>query len=285
MTAGCFLFLSTPAIYAQISTDDGTPISPETPQLREKFRYQENEHADDITWSHEFSYALDPANELRLDVPFRHREVQFTDSAGNTHSETLSGPGDISLQWQHSLKQQDWVMGSNRFALNLKLEAPTGAHDETDDGVDIPRRMQLGQGDWSISVGGVYTRVEDRHRFSVQGEATHHTRHDGMRMGEELGLNLAYWYRLYPATHEPGQRQVEIRGVFEFLSTYRFSSEQGGTELNDDGLNLWAAPGLQIYLSPEVQVETAFQVPVTQGIDDTLGDREYAVQLNIKILF
>lgn len=284
VTAFVFCCIS-PVLNAQIFTDDGTPISPETPQLREKLRYQDNENANDLHWSHEFSYALNPANELRLDVPVRHRNIQFTDDSGTGHSETLTGLGDVSLQWQHSLDQTDWVMGSNRLALNLKLEAPTGNDDELVGGVEIPRRLQLGSGDWSTSLGGVYTRVEDRQRFSIQGVITHNTRHDGMRMGEELDLNIAYWYRLHPVKHDPEKDQTEIRGVFELLSNYRFPSERGGTNLEDDGLNLWASPGVQIYVSPKIQLETAVQVPISQKIDDDLGDRYYGVQFNLKILF
>ncbi len=286
LVTGLVFFMSTPSLlYGQIFTDDGTPISPETPRLREKFRYQDSENAEDVTWAHEFSYALDPANELRLDVPTRHRDVRFTDNSGEKHSKTLTGLGDVSLQWQHSLRQTDWVMGSNRLAVNLTLKAPTGEDDKTVDGVDIPRRLQPGTGDWSTGVGGVYTRVEDRHRVSVQGTFTHHTRHDGIRMGEEVDLDLAYWYRLYPATFEPGQRSDEFRGIVELNSTYRFESEENGSDPGDNGWLLWASPGVQYYASPAIQLETAVQFPVVDGIEDSIGDRHYAVQFNVRFLF
>lgn len=280
-----FLSVAATGSEAQVFTDDGTPISPETPQLREKLRYQNNENAEDTTWSHELSHSLDPINELRLEVPLRRREVQFTDAGGVEHSETLAGPGDVSLQWQHSLRQTDWVMGSNRLAVHLRLEAPTGNEDQSTKGITLPRRLQLGQGDWSTTVGGVWARVEDRQRVAVQGEVTHNTRHDGIRMGEEADLNLAYWYRLHPAQFSSIEEQVEVRGVFELLSTYRFPSRRGDTELEDDGFYVRVAPGLQFYASPTVQLETAVQVPLYNKIEDVLGDRNYAVQLNVKVLF
>ncbi len=285
--AGAMIVVLFPAgqVWAQIVTDDGTPISPETPLLREKLRYRSSENVDDTTWSHEFSYALDPANELRLEVPVRRREVEFTDNKGEEISETLTGFGDVSLQIQHSLHQTDWVMGSNRLAFNLKLAAPTGTDDATEKGVEIPRRLQLGQGDWSSGVGGVYTRVEDRTRYAVEGTFTHHTRHEGIRLGEELDLNLAYWYRLYPAQFEAQQLRNELRGAFEVFSTYQFESERNGSGVGDDGWNVWVSPGLQYYMSPKIQLEAAFQVPVIENTEDVLGDPRFATQLNVRILF
>lgn len=285
MLALLFLPIMAPLLPAQIFTDDGTPISPETPELRTKGRYQNNENAEEASLTAELSLSVDPTREFRLAVPMERRRIQFEDDEGKKQRDTLTGPGDVTLRFQQSLQQTDRVMGSDRLALNISMNAPTGDDNRSVDGVRIPRRLQLGSGDWTAGLGGVYTRVEDRHRFSIQGTVLYHTRHDGLRRGEELHLDLAYWYRLLPSSFEPDNEQRELRGVFEINTEHRLESRTNNSGLGDSGTNVWLSPGLQFYASPTIQVEGALQIPIIEGIDDAVGDRQIAAQLNLKILF
>ena len=163
--------------------------------------------------------------------------------------------------------------------------APTGDHDATAGGVELPRRLQLGTGGWGVGVGTAFTVIRDRHRFSAELFYRHRTRHDGFRLGDSYQLNLAYWYRITPSVFDAQEEEVEVRGVFELLSTYRTDSVGGAGSLGDGGHEIWAAPGVQIYLSRDVLIEAAVQIPISQDVDDAFGRRKWGATLGIKFIF
>ena len=70
---------------------------------------------------------------------------------------------------------------------------------------------------------------------------------------------------------DPEEAEVEVRGVFEILSTLHADSIGGQGDLGDGGLEIWAAPGIQIYLSRDILIEAAVQLPIFQDIQDSLG--------------
>lgn len=136
------------------------------------------------------------------------------------------------------------------------------------------------------AIGGTaFTVIRDRHRVSLEAAYLHRTRHEGFRPGPELELNCAYWYRLYPAHFEPGERRIEIRPVLELLSTYRYASDRSSGKLDDDGTNLLLAPGLQIYPRTDLLFEIGLQIPLVQGIDDDRGDLRGSITFAVKFLF
>lgn len=213
------------------------------------------------------------------------RDVSSEGFAGFNLSENMSGLGDMSFQIKYSLSQTDDVMSSTRWAVLGELVAPTGRDDRKANGIRMPRRLQLGTGGWGYGIGTAYTVIRDRHRFSTDVYFRHRTRHEGFRLGESLHWDLAYWYRLTPATHDPENETIEIRGVFELLSTYQFESRQGNRGAGDEGLLVWAAPGLQIYPRRDVLIEASVQIPVVQTGDDVIGDRRWGFLIAVKFLF
>ncbi len=276
--------LPTPA-RANIETEDGGVTSPELPTARGFLRYTETGDLRDLRLDAQAIVGLTTKIELRLTAPLvLHRRVEFADAAGRGNDKALAGLGDVRLRAKVSLFQSDEVMKSTRFAALAELVAPTAEHDRRDGGVEIPRRLQLGTGGWGSGIGAVVTLVRDRHRFSADAWLRHTTRHDGFRAGPTAHLDVAYWFRLHPARFETGE-ELEVRLVAELLATYRVESRAGERGADDEGFEVWAAPGLQLYVTPSVQLEVNVRIPVVDEIEDDLGHRRLGAGLAVKIRF
>lgn len=279
------LLLAQPA-FGQILTENAGVTSPETPTLREYITIFESENLTDVRLNHQLLLGLNPKTELRLTIPtVLHRRGSFDTLGGLGASEDMAGLGDISLRLKYSLFQTDDVMASTRWAILGELVTPTGDADKKDDGVRVPRRLQLGTGAWGFGLGTAYTVIRDRHRFSTDVYFRHRTRHEGVRLGQTVHWDLAYWYRLTPAKHNPEKETTEIRGVLELLNTYRFESRLGDHGSGDQGLQVWFAPGIQIYPRRDLLIEASVQIPVIDNNDDALGDRRWAFLIAVKFLF
>jgi len=271
---------------AQILTENAGVTSPETPTVREYFTYFESENLTDVRLNHQLFLGLNPRTELRLTIPtIIHRRATFPGFLGANDSKSMTGLGDVSLRLKYSLSQTDEVMASTRWALLAELVTPTGNDDQKHYGASVQRRLQLGSGGWGFGIGTAYSVIRDRHRFSTDLYFRHRTRHDGERMGPSVDWNLAYWYRLSPAQHDPENETTEVRGVFEILSSYRFEGRVGDRGADDQGLQVWVAPGIQVYPRRDVLLEASVQIPVIDHVDDSLGDRRWAFLFAIKFLF
>ena len=270
---------------AQIVTENAGIVSPEAPILRESLGFFDAENLREARWTSQFIFALGEQRELKFSLPVVWRESTFQPSGGSEETADLFGLGDASIRLKQSLWQKDDIMESTRWALLTELGLPTGEDAEEKDGAEVPRRLQLGSGDWSMGLGSAFTVIRDRHRVSVEGLYRHRTRHDDIQLGSSAELNLAYWYRLSPAAFQAGEEVTEVRGVLELLSAYRFPSEIGTDSQDDDGTLIWFAPGIQIYPGTSVLFEASVQVPILQDLDDAVGDRNWAASLVVKFLF
>ena len=285
-TSVAVLLLLAQTAFGQIFTENAGVTSPETPTLREYFTYFESENLTDLRLNHQLLLGLDPKTELRVTIPtILHRRASFDTFGGFDASEDMAGLGDVSLRLKYSLYQTDDVMASTRWAILGELVAPTGRDDKKDGGVRIPRRLQLGTGAWGFGIGTVYTVIRDRHRFSTDFYYRHRTRHEGVRLGETAHWDLAYWYRLSPAKHDPEKETTEVRAVLELLNTYRFESRVGETGADDQGYQLWLAPGIQVYPRRDLLFEASVQLPIIDNVDDAIGDRRWGFLVAVKFLF
>jgi len=279
------VFLGGPQLAAQVFTANAGVASPELPSVRFLSSYRETDNVRDLGSLLQYTYSPTSSLEARLSLPFISRDLEFQDPAGVRHRDVLFGPGDLELRLKQSLLQDDDVLESTRWALMATGTAPTGDHDARDDGVEIPRQLQLGTGGWGLGAGTAFTLIRDRHRFSTEIFYRHRTRHDGFRLGDSVHLNLAYWYRLSPAVFASGQDQVELRGVFELLSSHRSDSRSSAGSPDDGGYLILACPGIQAYPSRDVLIEAALQVPIFQDMDDAFGDRQWGAFIGVKLIF
>ena len=271
---------------AQIFTENAGVTSPETPTLREYFTVFDSENLTDVRLNHQWLLGLNRRTELRVTIPtVLHRRATLKGLLGAHADATMAGLGDVTLRLKYSLAQTDDVMESTRWALLTEIKTPTGEDDEKHARLRLPRKLQLGTGAWAYGIGTAYTLIRDRHRFSTDFIYRHPTRHDGVRLGQSVHWNMAYWVRIAPEQHDPDHETTEVRAVIELLSSYTFDSHIDGHDRNDGGPLVWLAPGIQVYPRRDVLIEASVQIPVYQDIDDPLGDRRWGFLFAVKFLF
>jgi len=261
-----------PSALAQIWTENAGTISPTAPVLREMISIQRNQNLNEVRLESAFGYSWEPGQELRLVVPWVWRSGQFR---GQSFSQ--NGLGDLRLRYKGLLFKEDRVMASERLAWLTELTLPTGESGANPGGLRLPRELQNGMGSWQLGMGVAYTRIEDRHRWAVE---TMFRKGLSGPIPDQLEANLAYWYRLTPERFSD-DGDFEVRGVVELLASHRF----GGQLPNMRGDLIWLAPGLQLYPSPDFQLELSLQIPLHQSVNDALGTRRIGGALAAKFQF
>jgi outer membrane putative beta-barrel porin/alpha-amylase len=268
------------SLWAQITVENAGTISPETPIWQSRLEYAKTEHTTDIRLLEKFDWAPNEVMDFELAVPLVHRDVEFDAVDG-----TLEGIGDASLRGKYLITKVDDVMASTRFAVLGGVRLPTGDFDEEEDGVELPRKMQLGTGAFGFYGGPLFTYINDRHRFAAELIGRYNLERDDFQVGPSLQIGLSYWYRITPATIEVAGAETEIRGVIEVTSTFYWESELPGEGTGDDGNITWLSPGVQIYPAFWALFEFSVQIPIVETVEDDHGDRKFGVLATMKFLF
>ncbi|MFY9345439.1 MAG: hypothetical protein WAT39_23310 [Planctomycetota bacterium] len=263
---------------AQIVTDNAGVASPELPALREVVTFRQARNVDEIRLDTQWIWSPSPTFETRTTLPFVWRDLG---------ADAIDGFGDVAVRGKQSLWQHDDVLSSTRLAALGELSLPTGDDDDRGaQGVLLPVKLQPGSGATGFGGGAAFTLIRDRHRFASELFYRHTLMDDGFAPGDRIQGNLAYWYRLLPARFRdaPERDLLELRGVLELLTTHRCESH-ATSGLDDQGTEVWLAPGLQFFGRGRVLFEASLQVPVFQDVGDVFGRRQWAATIAIKFLF
>lgn len=263
-------------LLSQIVTENAGTTSPETPIWQTRFEYSRTSHLTDLRAVETFFWAPNEAMDFALAVPIAHRDVE----AG-----TLEGIGDVAARWKYSIWKEDDVMQSTRFSALLGVKFPTGRFHEEEDGIEVPRKLQLGTGSFDFTGGPLFTYIHDRHRFAAEAIGRTNLERDDFRLQPSLRIGLAYWFRVAPEILEVAGEETEVRGVIELTSFFYGESKLGEAGLGDPGNITWLSPGVQVYPALWALFEASVQIPIYQDVDDLLGDRKPGVLLTIKFLF
>lgn len=250
--------------HAQVETANGGITSPQSPELKVRAMLVPAEEADLTLFEVVGSWGLDPKNEIRGVLPYVISTYQGLEKAGL---------GDVGLHYKHLIHGDNGVMTSDRFSLLVDATLPTGASSDP----RFPPRAQLGLGTPALGVGLVYSLIRDRHRASFE---LGYMQPLGNGYAGTTRLNLAYWYRLSPASFPENESPTEVRAVLELLGEVR-GSEFG----QPPGTLIYLAPGLQIHPSRQLQLEMNVRVPVAQSFQDGMGDRQVGGSLMAKFRF
>ncbi|HZN39783.1 MAG TPA: transporter [Planctomycetota bacterium] len=269
---------------AQIYTTDARVASPELLQLEERVDYLVRDRGEDLRAATTLVWS--PADWLQTDwtVPFLHRRARFPSGGGFVSSE-VDGLGDVVLNTKWALLRNDEPMETDRVSLLAGVLLPTGDYEDSEQGVPLPRRLQLGLGCPGAAVGLGATWVRDRHRAAVAFRGWHFAEHDGFAPGEELSLDLAWWYRLSPARFGPGMDGPEWRMTVELLSRWVADDELAGQSQQNGGGEVAAALGLQCSVVPSVRVEVGARAPLASDLDHPAGDERFMFPLSVRCFF
>ena len=269
---------------AQVYTTDARVASPELPQLKERVDYLVRDRGEDLRAATTFVWS--PAHWLETDwtVPFLHRRARLPSGGGFVSSE-VDGLGDVVLNTKWALLRDDEAMATDRLSLLADVLLPTGDHEDTAEGVQLPRRLQLGLGCPGAAVGLGATWVRDRHRAAVALRGWHFAEHDGFAPGDELSLDLAWWYRLSPARFRPGVGAPEWRLSVELLSRWIADDDLSGQSQHNGGGEVAAAIGIQCSVVPSVRFEAGARAPLASELDHPAGDERFMFTLSVLCFF
>lgn len=273
------LLTSTPAS-AQIVAENGGTTSPETPQVRLRIQSAVWQNAEEHSAVAEVHYAPFAGLELSVGIPVLWKQIRV----GEARDER-TGPGDAWFGGKYVLYKKDGTMTSDRLAVFASMELPTGGWRDELDGSDEPyaRKLQLGSGTWDGTLGVAGTVIRDRHRFAANLAGRASSGHDGVRPGGLARLDLAYWFRLFPAEFKPGESGMELRPVIE-LSVVRHSRTRG-ENADDRGWRVWISPGLQFYLTESLLLEGNVSLPLYDSVNDQFGDSRFIAFVGFKLHF
>jgi hypothetical protein len=274
-----FLMSAFPAS-AQLVTENAGTISPETPLARLQIRGGHWEDVDEVTVAAEVHYGFHPRVEGSLTFPVVRRVIERGDDV-----ETIGGLGDVAAGLKINVYKTDGVMTSTRAAVLIGVEAPTGEWRNEFDGETEPfaRKLQPGSGTWDFSYGVAFTSIHDRHRFAADLIGRASTERSDVRPGPQARLDAAYWFRLLPATFEPGSAGMELRLVLDASAVYRWRTHGGPGD--DSGLRVWLSPGAQFYALKWLLFEANVSLPLYDGVEDEFGDARWEGYAAVKILF
>ncbi|QDU85221.1 hypothetical protein Pla163_23490 [Planctomycetes bacterium Pla163] len=269
--------LLAPTAAAQIRVANAGITSRETPQVTETVEVRSFENLQQVRFETRLAIALSGATSLDVTVPVVRNDAEF-----GALADVDTGLGDVGLRVQHSLHQSDAVMRSTRYAVYATARLPTGDDEAlVSGGVLLPRKLQLGLGSVGLGAGAVASFIRDRHRLSFSAGFRWSDEAGGFQLGGEVEVAAAWWYRLRPAVFEDLD-VIEVRGVLELIGTWRGNSELQGVALSDAGFEAWLAPGVQVFARDDLLVQASLALPIADGIDDALGEREWAWLLALR---
>ncbi|HEU4394093.1 MAG TPA: hypothetical protein VFS92_00900 [Planctomycetota bacterium] len=272
---------SASAASAQIVVENAGTVSPETPILQSRFETARWDDGSEVRLTESYFWAPRPRLDFGLSVPLVRREL---DSPFGPDAE-YGGIGDISFRVKNTFHQADGVMRSTRFGGLAGVQLPTGSWHEEEEGVDVPRDLQVGTGTLGFYGGALFTHIADRHRFAGEVIGQIHTERDDFQPGSSLRLGGSYWYRISPSIVEVAGARTEFRGVVELTHVYFADGRVNGDRVGDGGTETTLSLGVQVYPTTSVLFEAAVQVPLHETTRDSRGDRGVGGLLTLKILF
>jgi len=186
-------------------------------------------------------YGITARDNILLIAPYVSKDLDLRLPSGRSLSRSSSGLGDLSLIWKRRVYRFDDVSETERVALLLGLQTPTGEYNQRDVLGKLPRPLQPGSGAPTVLVGGVYSHVKDRVGFHGDFVYRATTRAHGYEFGDRVQYDLTAEYRLLP-TRFPG---TQLNLVLELNGVFALSDRAGGRVPNTGGHTLFLSPGLQ----------------------------------------
>ncbi len=205
-------------------------------------------------------HAVTPRTVLIAAVPYLHKTFEQSGTA-----QTNSGFGDAVLMARQTVLAADFIKGNRRMVLFAGATIPTG--ETASESGPLPMPVRLGLGTVNVLGQAVYSYVNDRLGIhGALGYTAATASKFGVRIGDRLGYDLAFGYRLFPATYRT-LHDVTLAGYLEFDGTVEQPATQDGNPLaNTGGHTLYLSPGLQLLPVQNWAIEASFQLPIVRQL-------------------
>lgn len=215
-------------------------------------------------------YGLRPKWSLIAVAPMVTRTFERTVNSQRI-SETVFGPGDVTLYVKYRFYKKDAFLASRQFAAQLGVKLPTGADNSKDRfGNRLPQPLQLGSGSVDTRFALIFTEARNRLIFSGDLGYTLKTEANEFEFGDLFNYDFAAKFRLLPAKFIDGGSNHQLFLFLELNGVVGRKAKAAGHEIPDSGGHqLFVAPGLQFFLLENFLWEAGVQVPVLQNLNGT----------------
>jgi len=217
-------------------------------------------------------------------IPFARRHTEFTAEGGNVVNGNQFGLGDIAVLARYKAIMTHGMESTYMLSLNAGVKTPTGRTNGYDSqGNLLDAHIQLGTGSTDFLVGCSGIAAFDRAALianvltSITTQGAH-----GHRFGNSVNYDLSLRYRLFPEGYEG----VQFFGVVGLTGEWRGREIQDGTPDENSGGNVaYISPGAQVFFTPSVSVEAAFQYPVVHALHGEQLGEDFRIMTGIQLLF
>jgi hypothetical protein len=194
---------------------------------------------------------------------------------------TNSGFGDALLMVRHTVLAADFIKGNRRLVLFAGATLPTG--ETASDSGPLPAPLRLGLGTVSLLGQAVYSYVNDRLGLhGALGYTAATAAKFGVRIGDRVGYDFAFGYRVLPATYRT-LHDVTVAGYLELDGSVEQPATRSGNPLaNSGGHTLFLSPGLQVIPVPNWAIEGSFQLPVVRQLRGTQLGPTWSLALGVR---
>ncbi len=209
-----------------------------------------------------------PRRDLNVAMSLPYVSKELTREDGRRRG--AEGLGDASLFALYRFFRQDRPQGTIEATVLGGLKLPTGASERSDAQGRLPPALQPGTGSVDGLVGLSLGSISRRWGLYLGTLGKVNTEADAFKAGDTISYNLAVQYQLFPDWPTPELSQLnlslELVGITATRDTVQGASvpESGGTEF-------FLAPGLQYFLGPQWVIETAVEIPISRGLERSLG--------------
>lgn len=219
-------------------------------------------------------------------VPILHKELNLTAPGSPRGSLSDRGLGDTTILLKHRFYVNNFQSGGFQAAVIGGVKLPTGDNDERDDqGQLLPPSLQLGTGSVDVPIGVVMTAFRNRIGINADVLYKFNSKSDDFVFGDEMKLNLAVGYRLFPREYTSFENKV-LNAYMEVNTVIsQRASCDGLVVANSGGSMVFISPGLQWVLHPRFLIETAVQIPAVQELNGTQLAFGSTVNFGVRLLF
>ncbi len=161
----------------------------------------------------------------------------------------------------------------------------TDNNERDDQGQLLPPSLQLGTGSVDVPIGVVMTAFRNRIGINADVLYKFNSKSDGFEFGDEMKLNLAVGYRLFPREYTSFENKV-LNAYMEVNTVISQRASSDGLVVADSGGNMvFISPGLQWVLHPRFLIETVVQIPAFQELNGTQLAFGSTVNFGVRLLF
>ncbi len=216
-------------------------------------------------------------------IPYLDKELKVNTPKGRV-SRGDTGAGDATFLGRYTLYQRDRRGETIRLSPFAAIKAPLGNDNERDGLGRLTQPLQLGSGSWDYTLGSIFTWQTLKWQVDASVSYRFNTRANAFRFGDEARLDISYQYRLFPRRLMSGLPAF-VYAVLESNLSYKYKDKAGPTDDMDSGGTTWfLSPGIQ-YVTRQIVLEAALQVPIVQDLNGNALENDYVGILSVRVNF